>query len=236
MKIEVLFPEICCLFGDKANARYLSCCLPDAQFVYTAYADEPVFVREDVSMLYLASMSESSQSLVIEKLLPYRDRLAQLIASRCVILATGNAFEVFGSSITTEKGDRIDALGLVEISTKRQIPKRSNSLYLGSFEDQTIVGYTSRFAHSFYEDGAQALFQTRKGYGMNLQDKREGIRKNNFFGTHLLGPLLIQNPDFTLMLQRLMDVENPRLAWEEDVRKALAVRLAEFEKDIVFYD
>lgn len=237
MKVEVLYPEVCCLFGDKANARYLEACMPQAQFVYTPLCQKPAFAQEEVSMIYLASMSESSQKLLIDTLRPYRERLAELIDKGCVVLATGNAFEIFGETIETEKGEVIDALHCVDITTKRQIPKRSNSLFLGAFEGETIVGYTSRFAHSFYGDGAQPLFRVEKGYGMNLADKqREGVRKNNFFGTHLLGPILIQNPDFTLYLQRLMGVEEPRLAWEEQVREALAVRLAEFRRDIVFYD
>ena len=237
MKIEVLYPEVCCLFGDKANARYLSCCMPQADFVYTALSDEPAFVREDVAMIYLASLSESSQSILIETLAPYRARLAELIDKGCVILATGNAFEIFGKSIATEKDEVIPALDLIDITTKRQIPKRSNSLFLGLFESQTIVGYTSRFAHSFYGPDAKPLFHVEKGYGMNLDDKtNEGVRKNNFFGTHLLGPLLVQNPDFNLYLQKLMGVENPSLAWEDAVREALDVRLKEFNRDIVFYD
>ena len=34
------------------------------------------------------------------------------------------------------------------------------------------------------------------GLGNTAEDKREGIRLNNFFGTHLTGPVLIKNPFF----------------------------------------
>ena len=209
MTVEVLYPEICCLFGDKANARYLAEALPEAEFVYTPLAEEPVFVKNDVAMIYLASMSESSQTLVTEALLPHRERLAALMESGCVILATGNAFEIFGEKIVTETGLVQPGLDLVPIWTKRHIPKRDNSLVLGAFGDMTIVGYTSRFADSFYKDGAEPLFQVEKGYGMNKQTQQEGIRKGGFFGTHLLGPLLIQNPDFCLYIQKLLGWSSP---------------------------
>ena len=235
MTIEVLYPEICCLFGDKANARYLAAALPEAEFVYTPLSDEPRFVREDVAMIYVASMSETSQQIVTETLLPYRDRLAELIEKGCVMLATGNAFEVFGEKIVTEKGEELPGLSLVPVWTKRQVPKRDNSLFLGSWGDMTIVGYTSRFSHSFYLDGAEPLFTAEKGYGMNREEKREGVRKGNFFGTHLLGPLLIQNPDFTLAIEKILGAE-PSLPWEAEVRKAYEVRVDEFHKDIGFYD
>lgn len=236
MIIEVLYPEICCLFGDKANARYLAAALPDAEFVYTALSDEPRFVREDVDMLYLASMSESSQKLVTEALTPCRERLAALIDGGCVILATGNAFEIFGEKIVSATGASMPGLDLVPIWTKQHMPRRDNSLFLGAWGDTTIVGYTSRFAHSFYKEGAEPLFTVEKGYGMNPDETAEGVRKGNFFGTHLLGPLLVQNPDFTLALQRLLGVEEPVLPWEAEVRRAFDIRLEEFRRDIGFYD
>lgn len=236
MTIEVLYPEICCLFGDKANARYLSIALQDADFVYTPLNEQPRFVRENVDMIYLASMSESSQKLVTEVLEPYRTRLAELIENGCVVLATGNAFEIFGDKIITEKGEELPGLALVPIYTKRHMPRRANSLFLGDWEGTMVVGYTSRFTDSFYLEGAEALFTAQKGYGMNEQEAREGIRKNNFFGTHLLGPILIQNPDFTVELEKLLGVERPALPWEREVREAYEVRLAEFRRDICFYD
>lgn len=236
MTIEVLYPEICCLFGDKANARYLAAALPEAEFVYTALSDEPRFVREDVDMIYLAAMSESSQKLVTEALTPHRERLSALMDGGCVILATGNAFEIFGEKIVSVAGADTPGLDLVPIWTKQHMPRRDNSLFLGAWGDTTIVGYTSRFAHSWYKEGAEPLFTVEKGYGMNPGEKTEGVRKNNFFGTHLLGPLLIQNPDFTLALQKLLGVEAPVLPWEAEVRRACDIRLEEFRRDIGFYD
>ncbi len=236
MIVEVLYPELCCLFGDKANARYLACALPEAEFCYTPLAAEPRFVREEVALIYLASMSESAQELVMQALLPHRERLAARMESGCVILATGNAFEIFGEKIITEKGEELAGIDLVPIWTRRHLPKRDNSLLLASFGSMPIVGYTSRFADSYYKDGAEALFQVEKGHGMNPDTKREGVRKGGFLGTHLLGPLLIQNPDFCLHIQTLMGVSEPQLPWEEDVRAAYELRLREFQSDIEFYD
>ena len=35
VKIEILFPEFCNLFGDMYNMKYLKMCLPDAEFIET---------------------------------------------------------------------------------------------------------------------------------------------------------------------------------------------------------
>ena len=51
-RIEVLFPEFCSLFADSSNIRYLEKCLPDAEFVFTSYMDEPLFVKEQPDLIY----------------------------------------------------------------------------------------------------------------------------------------------------------------------------------------
>ena len=93
--IEALYPEVCNLFGDTGNLRYLKLCLPQATFIETALNDEPYFVHHPVSMIYLGPMSEHTQCIIISKLAPYRERIAECIANGVTFLATGNAMEVF---------------------------------------------------------------------------------------------------------------------------------------------
>ena len=54
MKIEILFPEICNLFGDMGNMKYLKKCLPNAEFISTAFGDKPLFASEKPNLIYLA--------------------------------------------------------------------------------------------------------------------------------------------------------------------------------------
>ena len=46
MKIEILYPERCNLYGDLANMDYLRKCLPQAEFVETPLGETPQFARE----------------------------------------------------------------------------------------------------------------------------------------------------------------------------------------------
>ena len=48
MKIEILYPELCTLYGDKGNMQYLKLCLPDAEFVETTLNAKPLFLTEDI--------------------------------------------------------------------------------------------------------------------------------------------------------------------------------------------
>ena len=46
MKIEVLFPEFCNLFGDAHNMAYLEKPLPEAEFIRTKFSDDVRFTEE----------------------------------------------------------------------------------------------------------------------------------------------------------------------------------------------
>ena len=65
MKIEVLFPEFCNLYGDISNIDYLKKCVPEAEVIYTAIDNEPAFLTQNVNLIYLGPLTERKQEIVI---------------------------------------------------------------------------------------------------------------------------------------------------------------------------
>ena len=226
--IELLYSEVANLFGDLANAKLLKAAIPGVDMVETGLKNRPRFVDEDVSMIILCSMTERSQELVAAALMPFRDRLLELIEAGTVFLVTGNAMEIFGSFIENEDGSRIETLNLFNFHAKRRMMSRFNSLYLGKCGDIEIVGFKSQFSHA-YGDGFAPLFETVKGVGLNPGTMPEGIRKNNFMATYVLGPLLVLNPDFAKYIFTLLGAENAVLPFEAAAYDAYTLRLAEFK-------
>ncbi len=230
MKIEILFPEFCNLFGDMANMSYLKKCLPEAEFIETPLLGEPQFLTEDINLIYMGPTTERIQEKIIEKLLPYKERIHELIETGTAFLFTGNAMEVLYKYIEDENGQKTEALGLFSFYAKRDMMHRHNSNFRGEFDGTEIIGFKTQFTMS-YGLGAAAedlgFINVIKGVGMNNKCKTEGIIRNNFFGTYLVGPLLIMNPEFTQkMLQRIG--ANVNLAFEAEVYEAYKVRLADF--------
>ena len=126
MKIEILFPEVCSLFGDSANIRYLKQNLPEAEFIETSLNDEPTFVKEKVSLIYMGSMTEGTQEKVIEKLTPYKQRIEFLIEDNIPFLFTGNSMEVLGKYILKDDESKIPGVGILDIYAKRDMFNRYN--------------------------------------------------------------------------------------------------------------
>ena len=228
MKVEVLFPEVSNLYGDLMNIEYLKRSAGGFEVIETSLKDEPYFVNhEDLSLIYMGTMTEHSQELVLKALMPFKERIKELIEKDYIFLLTGNAFEVFGDCIECEDGIKIDCLGIFKTKAVRRMLNRYNSLYVGKFEKSIdIVGFKSQFTHSYGE--FEGLFDTVRGDGLNPETKKEGIRRNNFFATYIIGPLLVLNPPFTKYLLKLMGVEKPSLAYEEAAMDVYEHRLSEF--------
>ena len=235
IKIEILFSEICNLYGDLYNIKYLQKCIKDVECTYTSLTDEPKFVTEDVDMIYMAPMTEKSQEIVIKKLRPYTQIIQELINKNKVFLLTGNAFEIFGKYIENEDGSKIEGLDITNTYAKRRMMNRYNSLFLGQVEDIKIVGFKAQFSMSYGDNSNNYAFDVIRGSGINEPSKFEGVRINNFIGTYVLGPILILNPLFTKYILKLLG-QDDKLEFEETIMETYNNRLQEFEKSTTEYD
>ena len=227
--IEILFPEFCNLFGDLSNMKYLRKCLPESNFIETAINDKPAFVSQDVNFIYMGPMTEKAQEKVINKLKPYKEKIEELIEKNVVFLVTGNAIEIFGKYIENEDGSKIEGLGIFDIYAKRDMLNRHSSMFVGKYEDIELVGFKSQFTFAYGDNSKLYFSEVEKGIGLNPESKLEGIKKNNFIGTYVIGPILILNPEFTKNLIKKIGIENPKIALEEDVKKAYEQRLKELK-------
>ena len=228
--IEILFPEFCNLYGDISNMKYLKKCIPEADFIETCFNDEPAFVSKEVNLIYMGPMTEKMQEKVIKKLKPYKEKIEKLIEKKVVFLITGNAIEIFGKYIENEDGSKIEGLDIFNIYAKRNMLKRHNSIFVGKYEDIDLVGFKSQFTFSYGENEESYFAKVEKGIGLNQESNLEGIQKNNFIATYVIGPILILNPEFTKKILEKMGIKEPKIALEEDVKKAYEQRLKELRR------
>lgn len=232
MKIEILFPEFCNLFGDTYNMIYLEKTLPDAEFIRTPIGGAVRFTEEPVDLVYMGPMTERMQERVIEKLRPLKAKIQAAIDRGTVFLFTGNALEVFGDYIENEDGSRIECLGLYRLFAKRDMMHRHNSDFEGTFEGETVMGFKTQFTMAYTPDESLGLFKKVKGVGLNRKAAWEGIRLHNFFGTYLVGPILVMNPPFTKYLLRLLGADDVPLAFEKENMEAYAQRKKDFAEKV----
>ena len=231
MKIEIMYPELCCLYGDKGNTKFLQQCLPQAEFVYTQLNEKPHFLEGDIDLCCMYSMSEQSQELILNRLLPHKEAILSAMESgKTLFLLTGNALELLGKYIQREDGSKVEALGFRDTYSVRQAPNRFNTLIQADFENMTLLGYTSRFAHTYGVTEDFAMAKVTIGTGCEPKGKLEGIRTGRVIATYLLGPLLVANPDFAKWLLAQLGVSDAKLPFEADLYKAYEVKKQVFTR------
>lgn len=231
MRIEVLFPEVCNLYGDLANVRYLKACCPDAEIIETDLKTRPRFLDEQVDLVYMGSTTEKGLELAANALRAVKDELIAKLENGQLMLVTGNAPDILGQDMESDEGWRIEGVGILPCRTTYRMMARHNSFYLGKMGEMDIVGFKSLFGMNHGAPEEDGLFTTLRGVGRDESTVLEGWRKNNLLATSLIGPLLVLNPPLTLYLLKLMGVENPSLAHEEAAMESYNFRVAEFAQE-----
>lgn len=200
MIIEFLYPTVASLYGEHGNLTYLRQTFPEATFVSTDFTDTPRFLSGEVDLVYIGPMSERSQRKIMNILRPYVARIRELIENGQYFLVTGNAVDMFGTSIEYEDIGVVEALNLFPFTSKLTMLGRFNCMVMGTFEGMKLVGHKTQFSMSYGDFKENMFFKVDKGIGMNPKTMEEGIRYHNFFATQMIGPMLVLNPHFTQWL------------------------------------
>ena len=228
MVVEILFQEVCGLYGDSQNPTYLQATLPDAQFIFTKLTDTPYFAENKPDLIYIGCMSESTQRKVIAKLMPLKERIAELVDEGVPFLATGNAGEIFAKEINyiTEE-ITVQGLDFFDLTVKTDLFSRYNAMVLGELEDMKIVGFRSQFSFLYGNNEDFYFIKCLRGSGINKESSLEGMRKKNLICTQLIGPILPLNPLFCEYLISLTGT-TAKAAYYDAAMDAYKQRLKEF--------
>ncbi|MGB4984432.1 MAG: hypothetical protein WBO70_01480 [Erysipelotrichaceae bacterium] len=224
--IEILYRDICNLNGDNGNIMLIEQTFGIQNIVYTKVNDTPYFVNHDIDMLYMASTSEAYEPLIIQKLQPFKEALEQLIKNNKVVLLTGNAINIFAKKIIDGK-NTFKGLGILDIVVNRDYKQRHNCLVLGKYNDLNILGFKSQFM--LLDNKEESFMKVEKGFGNNLNEQLEGVKKNNLYATTLLGPLLTTNIYLTREIFDKIS-SNIVIPFEEQMIYAYEYRLKEYNK------
>ena len=195
MRIIHLFADLCNLYGDYGNVCALKRALENkgqnVEIEYQSIDDEIDVSGAD--FVFIGSATERNQKVALEYLQGYKDNIKAALDNGTVILATGNSFEMFGQSVTDCDGTKHEGLSFFPYETiegKERIV--TDSLCDTSLCGGDIIGFVNKA--SLTTGATSPLFDVKQGSGNGKDDSQEGVHYGNFYGTHLIGPVLIRNP------------------------------------------
>ncbi len=155
---------------------------------------------KDYDLIYIGSGSEDNLNIVLEDIIKYKKDFKKFIDDDKYLIATGNSYLLFGKSI-----DDKDGLDIFPYYAKSCDRIRCHSFV--KYKDLSpIVGFQNR--KYIVENKENHLFKVLSGNADNFKSEFEGFNYKNFFGTFLIGPLLIRNPHFTDLIVADLTTKN----------------------------
>lgn len=201
IKIAHLYYDLMNYYGEQGNVLALKTAIEYAGFkvnIKTLSVDDEIdFEKYDI--FYMGMGTKRNQEIVRKDILKYKDKIENVIDKKMFIM-TGNSYELFGKKIDDKK-----CLGIFNFSSKTTDRIVGEQIFKSDIIKETIIGFQNRFSSNNIKD--DYLFEVIKGTGNDSESKVEGIHKNNFFGTYLLGPILIRNPYFKDALLKYIGID-----------------------------
>lgn len=188
IKILHLYHDIMNLYGEYGNIKILEKHLKDQEIDVTvdkrSIGEEIHF--EDYDFIYIGCGTERNLNTILKDLMNKKDSFIKAIENGVTMLFTGNSFEILGKTI-----DESEALGVLNFNVTHQNKRITTDAICTSpvFKDK-IVGFIN--TSSIVTNNEKPLFS----YDYNTENlETDGVFYKNVIGTHLIGPLLIRNPE-----------------------------------------
>lgn len=208
-KIAHLYYDILNLYGENGNVRFLKKKLEEqnlnVEVYFLSMEDKIDFKKYD--FYYIGAGTENNKEIVLDNLLKYKDQISEAIERGKYFLVTGNAYDLFGSHINKLDGTKKEALNIFDYTTtEEEFRIIEDQYYSCDLIEEKILGFQNRSTIS--TPTGDSLFTVIEGSGSAPNVITEGTLYKNFFGTYLVGPLLVRNPHFTDYLVEKICQEN----------------------------
>lgn len=196
MKILHLFYDLMNLYGEYGNISVLEAYLKEQGIALTvdrkSIDDEINF--DEYDFIYCGSGTEKNQLIALDYLKAHVDGFRKYINDDFkYALFTGNSLELLGNKLIQTDGKEIEMLGIIDFDTVAT-PDRitGDSIVHAKIIESKLVGFVNKQA--YLTNIKEPLFDVEFGIGADKNNRYEGVRAYNCFGTYLIGPVLVKNP------------------------------------------
>ncbi len=203
VRIGLVLPDVMGTYGDSGNAvvlrqRLMLRGIP-AEIVEITLA-EPV--PDSLDLYTLGGAEDYAQRLATRHLLRYPG--LQRAADRgAPVLAICAAIQVLGHWYETSAGERVDGVGLLDVTTSPQPERTIGEVMSEPLIDglsQPLTGFENHRGGTVLGSDARPLAAVVKGAGNRLGDGFDGAVQGSVYATYLHGPCLARNPELADLL------------------------------------
>jgi lipid II isoglutaminyl synthase (glutamine-hydrolysing) len=213
VRIGLVLPDVMGTYGDGGNAVVLRQRLRlrgiAAEIVEITLSDP---VPETLDVYTLGGAEDYAQRLATKHLIRYPG-LQRAAERGAPVLAVCAAIQVLGHWYETSAGERVDGVGLLDLTTSPQ-PVRTIgevvSLPLLAGLTEPLTGFENHRGGTVLGPRARPLGAVKKGAGNRVGDGVDGAVQGSVVATYLHGPCLARNPELAdLLLSRVVGELDP---------------------------
>lgn len=203
VRIGLVLPDVMGTYGDGGNAVVLRQRLRlrgiAAEIVEITLADA---VPDSLDLYTLGGAEDYAQRLATRHLLRYPG-LQRAAARGAPVLAICAAIQVLGHWYETSSGERVDGVGLLDVTTSPQQERTIGEVVSTPLIDrlaQPLTGFENHRGGTTLGTAARPLAAVVTGAGNRLGDGVDGAVQGSVVATYLHGPCLARNPELADML------------------------------------
>ena len=198
VRIGLVLPDVMGTYGDGGNSVVLRQRLRlrgiDAEIVEITL-DDPV--PSELDIYTLGGAEDYAQRLATKHLIRYPG-LQQAISRGAPVLAICAAIQVLGHWYETSAGERVDGVGVLDLTTSPQ-PERTigevTAIPLIDGLTEPLTGFENHRGGTVLGADARPLAAVTKGAGNRAGDGVDGAVQGSIVATYLHGCCLARNPE-----------------------------------------
>lgn len=198
-----MLPDVMGTYGDGGNAVVLRQRLRlrgIAAEIVEVTLDEPV--PESLDLYTLGGAEDYAQRLATRHLLRYPG-LQRAAERGAPVLAICAAIQVLGHWYETSSGERVDGVGLLDVTTSPQDSRTIGELVAKPLLpglSQRLTGFENHRGGTVLGPAAAPLSAVVKGAGNRAGDGIDGAVQGSVVATYMHGPCLARNPELADVL------------------------------------
>ncbi|MCB1286222.1 MAG: type 1 glutamine amidotransferase [Mycobacterium sp.] len=208
VRIGLVLPDVMGTYGDGGNAVVLRQRLRlrgiPAEIVEITL-DGPV--PDSLDLYTLGGAEDYAQRLATRHLLRHPG-LQRAVDRGAPVLAICAAIQVLGHWYETSAGERVEGVGLLDVTTSPQAERTIGEVVSEPLIDgltESLTGFENHRGGTVLGPDARSLARVVQGAGNRLGDGIDGAVQGSVVATYLHGPCLARNPELAdLLLSRVV--------------------------------
>jgi len=198
IKFAHIYPKLLNLYGDIGNVLTLKnrCEWRGIKFIHEEINIGDDYTEHDI--YFIGGGQDRQQVDVAQEIQKYKDFLITERDNNAVFLSICGGYQLLGHYYKAQDNSELRGISLLDAYTLA-----GNKRFIGNVTSKidfltpnTLVGFENHSGLTYLQGDTKPVSTILTGNGNNGEDKTEGARYKNVFGTYLHGSFLPKNPHF----------------------------------------